>query len=187
MRVNVTDQTTTFPVPLNKLKGRLMDNIGMSLRSMFGNYELTPSLANWIVKNAITSQFNNERCYVYNKAMAKFMNTTEIYSLDKEDEQDRLSVYDRIRDWAADRGIFDKGSTTVQFTKLVEETGELAQGILKKDKPEIMDAIGDMIVVLTNLAHLEGLTIEDCIESAYAEIKNREGKMVNGTFVKTTL
>ena len=66
----------------------------------------------------------------------------------------------------------------------MEEAGELAQALLKKDMPEVKDAIGDMVVVLTNLAHLEGFTIEECIDSAYIEIINRKGKMVNGTFVK---
>ena len=52
------------------------------------------------------------------------------------------------------------------------------------DKLEIKDAIGDLVVVLTNLAHLEDFTIEDCIGSAYEEIACRKGKMINGTFVK---
>ena len=56
--------------------------------------------------------------------------------------------------------------------------------MLKDDKPEFVDAIGDMVVVLTNLAHLNGVTIEDCIDSAYKVISKRTGKMVNGTFVK---
>ena len=67
----------------------------------------------------------------------------------------------------------------------MEEAGELAKALLTKDKPEIKDAIGDMIVVLTNLAHLEGFEVEDCIDSAYQEIAARTGKMINGTFVKT--
>ena len=66
----------------------------------------------------------------------------------------------------------------------IEEVGELAQGILKKDRAEIQDAIGDIVVVLTNLAHLEQMKIEDCVTSAYDEIKDRKGKMVNGTFEK---
>ena len=66
----------------------------------------------------------------------------------------------------------------------MEEAGELAQAILKEDSAEIEDAIGDIVVVLTNLAHLQAMKIEDCIESAYDEIKNRKGKMQNGTFVK---
>ena len=66
----------------------------------------------------------------------------------------------------------------------MEEAGELAQALLNKDKPEIEDAIGDMVVVLTNLAFQNNFYIEDCIDSAYKEIANRKGKMINGTFVK---
>ncbi len=93
-------------------------------------------------------------------------------------------IFPLIREWATDRGIYDKGDSKTQYIKLQEEAGELAQALLKNDRPEIIDAIGDMVVVLTNLAALEGLHIEDCIESAYDVIINRKGKMINGTFVK---
>ena len=186
MWINVTDQTTTFPVPLNKLKGRLMDNIGMELTSNEGTYQLTTGLANWIVKNAVTSQFNNDRCYVYNKAMAKFMNAKEIFSNENIDQQiSRSNIFNKIRSWAMVRGIYDKGNSHTQYVKLMEEAGELARALLKNDKPEVIDSIGDMVVVLTNLAKLEKLDIEDCIDNAYATISKRTGKMVNGTFVKT--
>jgi NTP pyrophosphatase (non-canonical NTP hydrolase) len=66
----------------------------------------------------------------------------------------------------------------------MEEAGELAKALLQNDKEEIQDAVGDMVVVLTNLAELEGMSIEDCIDSAYTEISARTGKMINGTFVK---
>ena len=66
----------------------------------------------------------------------------------------------------------------------MEEAGEVGRAILKNDLPEIKDGIGDMVVVLTNLAELSGLTIEECIESAYDTIAKRKGKMINGTFVK---
>ena len=69
----------------------------------------------------------------------------------------------------------------------MEEAGELAEALLKNDKPEVIDAIGDMVVVLTNLAKLEKLDIEDCIDNAYTSISKRTGKMMNGTFVKNTL
>jgi NTP pyrophosphatase (non-canonical NTP hydrolase) len=62
--------------------------------------------------------------------------------------------------------------------------GELAKATLEKDQTEIIDAIGDMVVVLTNLAHLNGVHIETCIAEAYNLISKRTGKMVNGTFVK---
>ena len=188
MRINVTEQTTTFPVPLNKLKGRLMDNLDMELSSTEGTFHLTPGLANWIVKNAITSQFNDNRCYVYNKAMAKFMNTNEIFSDENIDKQiSRSNIFDKIRSWATVRGIYDKGDSKTQYIKLMEESGELAEALLKRDKPEIIDAIGDIVVVLTNLAKIEKLDIEDCIDNAYRTISKRTGKMVNGTFVKNTL
>ena len=77
-----------------------------------------------------------------------------------------------------------KGDTKTQYLKLMEEAGELGRAILKNDEPEFIDAIGDMVVVLTNLAELSGLTIEECIDSAYDTIAKRKGKMINGTFVK---
>ena len=89
-----------------------------------------------------------------------------------------------IREWADKKGIYQTGDPKTQCVKLIEEVGELAQAILNKDKFKIEDAIGDCVVVLTNLAHLCNLSIETCIESAYDEIKNRKGKMANGTFVK---
>ena len=58
------------------------------------------------------------------------------------------------------------------------------KALLDKDEPEVIDAIGDIVVVLTNLAHQKGYKIEDCINAAYNEIKNRKGKMINATFVK---
>jgi NTP pyrophosphatase (non-canonical NTP hydrolase) len=61
---------------------------------------------------------------------------------------------------------------------------KICRAILKDDKPEIIDGIGDCVVVLTNLAELIGVPIESCIDAAYDEIKNRKGKMVNGTFKK---
>ncbi len=89
-----------------------------------------------------------------------------------------------IRDWADEKGIYQKGDTKTQLLKLIEETGELSKAILKNDKEEFVDAIGDCVVVLTNLAKLNNIDIEFCINSAYNVIKNRKGKMVNGTFVK---
>jgi NTP pyrophosphatase (non-canonical NTP hydrolase) len=89
-----------------------------------------------------------------------------------------------IRDWAQDKGIYDKGDAKTQYIKLLEETGELAKSILKQDEEEFVDAIGDCVVVLTNLAKLKGYDIEECINSAYEVIAKRKGKMENGTFVK---
>ncbi len=89
-----------------------------------------------------------------------------------------------IREWAENRGLYEKGDIKTQFIKLQEEVGELAKAILKNDSLEFDDAIGDCVVVLTNLAHLGGVTIEDCVNKAYDVIAKRTGKMENGTFVK---
>ena len=89
-----------------------------------------------------------------------------------------------IREWASERGIYLNGDVKTQYIKLMEEAGELGQAILKKDDNEFKDAIGDMVVVLVNLAHLGNTTIEECFSGAWEEIKNRKGKMSNGTFVK---
>ena len=89
----------------------------------------------------------------------------------------------RIEEWARERGL-DTASPDKQMLKLAEEFGELAEG-LAKDKPEqVEDSIGDMYVVMTILALQLGLDIEDCVQKAYNEIKNRRGKMINGVFVK---
>lgn len=89
-----------------------------------------------------------------------------------------------IRDWAREKGILDEGDIKTQFIKLHEEVGELAQSILKKNSNEFVDAIGDCVIVLTNLAALAGVKIENCINDSYKEISKRNGKMINNTFVK---
>ena len=184
MRINITEQTTTFPVPLNKLKGRLMDELGMVIQTSHNRHELDTDLVNWIMKHAVTSQFNEDRCYVYNKAMSNFKSANTHHNGATYIAAD---MFTKIRRWAYERGIYDHGDSKTQYVKLMEEAGELAEALLKNDKPEIIDAIGDMVVVLTNLAKLEKLDIEDCIENAYETISKRTGKMMNGTFVKNTL
>ena len=93
-------------------------------------------------------------------------------------------MFENIRQWAEERGLYDKGDPKTQTLKLMEEAGEICRAVLKVDKQATMDGIGDCVVVLTNLAELAGTSIEDCIDLAYNEIKNRTGKMSNGTYVK---
>jgi NTP pyrophosphatase (non-canonical NTP hydrolase) len=194
MKINATEQTSTFPCPVNKLKGRLMDNIGLKWQTEFGQFEITKKNVKWIMHNVKTSMFNTDRSYVYNKAfyeaffnpdhnpdtdMLLMMTSNEVNTATKTSER-----FDLIRDWAATRGLYQQGNPHTQYVKLQEEAGELAKALLKNDQPEIVDAIGDMVVVLTNLAHLQGYDIEYCIDEAYKVIAARTGKMINGTFVK---
>jgi len=190
MKINPTEQTSTFPVPVNKLKGHLMDNIGLKWKTPQGyDFEITKDNVPWIIKNAITSMYNDNRSYIYNKAFYEAFfspkdTTNSTYPEKLYSYQDQFEL---IREWATDKGIYKSGDARTQYVKLMEEAGELAQAILKNDEPEVIDAIGDMVVVLTNLAKLRGHNIEDCISSAYDVIKSRQGKMINGTFVKQTL
>jgi len=181
MKINPTEQTSTFPVPLNKLKGNLSDNLGLEWETPEFKFKLQKEHIPWIMQNAKTSMYNNNRSYIYNKAFYEaFFNPVH----NPNEIPDR---FDLIRFWAKDKGIYAKGNSTTQYVKLMEEAGELAKALLNNDKAEIVDAIGDIAVVLTNLAELEGLKIEDCIDTAYNVIARRKGKMINGTFVKETL
>jgi NTP pyrophosphatase (non-canonical NTP hydrolase) len=181
MKINPTEQTSTFPVPLNKLKGNLSDNLGLEWETPEFKFKLQKEHIPWIMQNAKTSMYNNNRSYIYNKAFYEaFFNPVH----NPNEIPDR---FDLIRFWAKDKGIYAKGNSTTQYVKLMEEAGELAKALLNNDKAEIVDAIGDITVVLTNLAELEGLKIEDCIDTAYNVIARRKGKMINGTFVKETL
>jgi len=202
MHINVTEQTSTFPCPVSKLKGRLMDNMSMTWETTHGTFEINMETIKWIMENVTTSQYTMERCYIYNKAFAKYflveshIDTSEfneyVKSLASRNGATRNWRYDnddserfqKIRDWAGERGLYTKGDTKTQFCKLMEEAGELGRAVLKNDNEEFVDAIGDMVVVLTNMAHLGGTTIEECIDTAYKVISKRTGKMVNGTFVK---
>ena len=212
MNINITEQTTTFPCPVNKLKGQLMDNIGMKWETEHGDCIISPESIKWIMKNVQTSKYNTERSYVYNKAFARWFDNNDPYpdnpewaaltlaDLHMRDQYNgktragalapnkksecSLATFDSIRSWANDRGLYDGGDPKTQALKLVEEVGETCRAILKEDAKGMIDGIGDCVVVLTNLAELIGTPIEECINVAYNEIKDRTGKMDNGTFKK---
>jgi len=216
MNINITEQTTTFPCPVNKLKGQLMDNLGMEWETEHGNCIITKDSIKWIMKNIQTSRYNEQRSYIYNKAFARYFDNNDAYStngtltgglaptgprtMDKICDEPEFakrkceridcdcepypSHFDLIRMWADERGLYDNGDPKTQALKLAEEVGETCRAVLKEDTEEIIDGIGDCVVVLTNLAELVGYPIEECIAAAYEEISSRTGKMVNGTFVK---
>ena len=186
MDINVTEMTTTFPCPANKLKGRLMDNLGMSWQTEAGDVIITEASIKWIMNNVKTSQYTNDRCYVYNKAFARWFDNNSIITKVEDCTVPGCeeNIFELIRMWADERGLYDKGDPKTQYIKLMEETGEIGRAILKDDTAEIIDGIGDAVVVLTNLAELCGVPIEECIQEAYNVISKRTGKMVNGTFIK---
>ena len=190
MDINITDRTVTFPVPVANLDGYLTDNLGFKFSTQFSQHILDDETANWIKNNARESHFNPMRSYVYNKTLAAFQSERETESAfvkGKTNIAPPEDRFERIRQWATKRNLYVQGDRKTQLVKLAEEMGEVARAIIKEDQPAIQDGIGDMVVVLTNLANLSGFLIEDCIDSAWDEIKDRTGSMQNGSFIKETL
>lgn len=101
-----------------------------------------------------------------------------------------MKVIEKIKQWHYDRNLIDGSHDLAQFGKLMEETLELHKALVEDncsptgDLDDIQDAIGDIMVVLINIAERNGLTIEQCLEHAYGEIKDRKGRMIDGVFVK---
>jgi NTP pyrophosphatase (non-canonical NTP hydrolase) len=89
-----------------------------------------------------------------------------------------------IEVWAEEKGILAKATPIKQAMKTQEELTELCNAILNDDKEEIKDAIGDIVVTLIIQAKMQGLTIEECLNTAYDVISKRTGQMINGQFVK---
>ena len=94
-----------------------------------------------------------------------------------------LDITGQIEQWAIDRGLHT-ADPSKQMLKLMEEVGELAEGLAKDNPDAVQDAIGDAYVVLTILSMQLGMDIRQCVKMAYNEIKDRKGRMVNGVFVK---
>ena len=181
MRINATEQTSTFPTSLRLLEVNLNIHKGLKWETSLGEFELTDKSIKWILVNAKVSMYNEDRSYIYNKAFYEaFLNPLHTPKCNKKP----LKLFQQIRDWAEERGLYESGDIKTQYLKLIEEAGELSEALLKDNQEEVIDAIGDMVVVLTNLAHQRDVHIETCIASAYNEIQNRTGKMINGTFVK---
>ena len=95
-----------------------------------------------------------------------------------------MERFDDIRRWASARNLIAGSDPKSQMLKLAEEIGELAGALARGKESEADDAIGDMVVVLTILCEQRGVLIEQCIEGAWNEIKDRKGRMVNGVFIK---
>jgi NTP pyrophosphatase (non-canonical NTP hydrolase) len=88
----------------------------------------------------------------------------------------------KVAQWHHDRNLIEGASDKDQFCKLIQEAGELSDNICKGK--DVSDDIGDMIVVLINIAERNNLTLEECLERAWDDIKDRKGKMVDGIFIK---
>lgn len=100
---------------------------------------------------------------------------------------DTYELFYLVRQWGREKGITGEGgfgTPSAQFQKFLEEAGELGRALMEENGYETVDALGDCTVVLILLADLMGLKLEHCLDSAYEVIRRRNGKIVNGVFVK---
>ncbi len=88
-----------------------------------------------------------------------------------------------IEQWSKEKGL-DRSEPSRQMLKVIEEVGEVSAALVRNDKLALVDGIGNVVVTLVILAQQNNLSLYDCVIAAYSEIKDRKGKMVNGTFVK---
>lgn len=109
-------------------------------------------------------------------------------------------LINKVIQWADDKGILENGTTLAQLGKTEEEVAELresleaqsiglkfffnSKGDYVNTREQIKDDIGDSLVTLIIQAKMQGMDIEDCLQSAYDVISKRKGEMKNGTFVK---
>lgn len=125
-----------------------------------------------------------------NKAqlLAKHFGVSVGYLLGYDSDNTFSDLIDKINHWADSRGL-KQADPNIQWMRITEEVGEIRDVLLKPTKftePQaaLKDAIGDTLVTIIVLAHQLDLDVTECLGIAYEEIKNRKGKMVNGTFVK---
>lgn len=89
----------------------------------------------------------------------------------------------QVEQWSINKNLHN-GNSDRQALKFYEEAGEVAAALSRNDKEALKDGIGDTIVTLIILAQQQGWSLEECLQYAYEEIKNRKGKTINGTFIK---
>ena len=187
-----------------KYYGKCEDKIGLLTADLYrSNRHLLKPLKDWwwlaTPHTCLSSYANTMRCvtstgmldygYVYNiKGVRPLCNLSSetlvsVPGEEKEEESKEMNITELIKKWATDRKL-QLGNPKAQMVKLMEEVGELANGINKDRTEQIIDSIGDTYVVLVILCMQLDLDINDCIKVAYEEIKDRKGKMVNGLFVK---
>lgn len=93
-----------------------------------------------------------------------------------------IDLVERVEQWHEDRNLILGSTDKDQVLKLMQELGELSDSICKKEC--LADDIGDMLVIMINICKRNFITLEDCLKTAYNDIKDRKGKMVDGVFVK---
>jgi NTP pyrophosphatase (non-canonical NTP hydrolase) len=93
-------------------------------------------------------------------------------------------LFDNIRKWFDEKELIKQENAPKQMMKVMEELGELSSAIIKGKRDEEIDAFGDVMITLLGLSYMRNISLMACTRSAYEVIKNRKGKVVNGSFIK---
>ena len=103
----------------------------------------------------------------------------------------KLLDYNNVVAWGADKGILDKSSPLAQSEKFMEEALEFIDEVkLLHTKPYPDSTLpakmeyGDVLVTLILYAELSGWDMDECLTLAYNKIATRNGKIIDGLFVK---
>lgn len=141
-------------------------------------------------------QHINERCYeLYKNGMSaeeiaeevgiSELRVRESIKIKRLRENSMNNLIKQVEQWSIDKGL-DKGNSFTQYAKSSEEMGEVAAALCRNDVDELKDGIGDVVVTLIILAQQNNMTLYECLEQAYGEIKNRTGVMnKDGSFIKS--
>ena len=100
----------------------------------------------------------------------------------RKEGSDLITLTEKVKRWHYDRNLIEGSDDKTQFAKLIQEAGELSDNICKGK--DIKDDIGDMMVVLINIAERNNVSLTECLHVAYEDIRFRKGRMVDGVFVK---
>lgn len=92
-------------------------------------------------------------------------------------------LVEQVQQWSIDKDLH-KGNPDRQALKFYEEAGEVGAALSRGQLDALKDGIGDTVVTLIILAQQHDMTLQECLQFAYDEIKDRKGEMRNGTFVK---
>ena len=96
--------------------------------------------------------------------------------------KDLYTLIDDVIGWHYDRNLIEGSTDKDQVLKLAQELGELSDSVCKSK--DVRDDLGDMLVVMLNIAERNGVILAECLYQAWDDIKDRKGKMVDGIFVK---
>lgn len=141
-------------------------------------------------------QYINERCYeLYKNGMSaeeiaeevgiSELRVRESIKIKRIRENRMNNLIKQVEQWSIDKGL-DKGNSFTQYAKSSEEMGEIAAALCRNYVDELKDGIGDVVVTLIILAQQNNMTLYECLEQAYGEIKNRTGVMSkDGSFIKS--